>query len=693
MEQSPKLLSQDGGSLIFSLLQKSTLGHIMAGLLHQRSAIALACDEAENALRLFLQGKFDEAEGFIEERSRIRDSISGAVPIFTHCHAVILFARAGITGTEEDRKQAMERLQHAATLAGEHIPKQGWAQSIASWGMGYFVTQSPKTSSITEKELSCRIIEAEATYLSALLCFFEESLAAFFKAALLIRRAIRGYKHCNSILQSNGNSIGSEHDIGAVKLGFGGFSLAISMLPPKLLRLLSVLGFPSDRKAGLCAIEEALRGGGLRASVSGVLLLSYHVILPAFFSIPQERQQHVQSAEQVLCVLDKKYPDSFFLSFYRGRLQRLKGDLDGSIQSFLKLDKGLHLTPESKFFKVRHAWIYELGVSYMLQLKWEDAQMCWEELEKDSVWSRAFFAYMHGVCLSMQGLASDAAEEFGKVQGLMRGTMSGRVLAEEQYVSRKVKDHLLDTEAGVRSFQGSISGVEFLYLWNSFPQMPHDELERVVQILDEAESTLEVSSSSEETKLEVDSPPEPQQSWLISADDEDEPEEPEDNFAVGNLIKGTALRELGKLDAAYKCLERIREETCYVETELFVYPMAAYERALLLICRHTEKTQDSQKPANFDFLLEAKQELAVAEGFKQDYNFLWRLLGRVHAARAAIQGLMGEERSGSVERALTDEEGLNCQWNDEELSDEKINAPILNGLKGLMESEQLLSRS
>lgn len=665
----------------------------MAASPHQRSAIALACDEAENALRLFLQGKFDEAESFVEERSQTRDSVPAAVPIFTHCHAVILFAKAGITGAEEDRKQAMERLQHAATLAGENIPKQGWAQSIASWGMGYFGTQSPKTLCISEKELSCRVIEAEATYLSALLCFFEESLAAFFKAALLIRKAIRGYKHCNSILQNNGNSIGSEHDIGAVKLGFGGFSLAISMLPPKLLRLLSVLGFPSDRKAGLCAIEEALKGGGLRASVSGVLLLAYHVILPSFFSIPLERQQHVQSAEQVLCILDKNNPNSFFLSFYRGRLQRLRGDLEGSIQSFLKLDKGLHLSPESKFFKLRHAWVYELGVSYMLQLNWEDAQRCWEELEKDSVWSRAFFAYMHGVCLSMQGLAREAAEKFGKVQGLMRGKMSGKVLAEEQYVSRKVKDHALDTEEGVKTFQGRISGLEFLYLWNSFPQMPHHELEKVVQILDEAENSAVLPSGSEEVNSEEAAQSEPQQLWLLNGEEEEESENPEDDFAVGHLIKGTALRELGRLDAAFDCLNQIREETCYVETELFVYPMAAYERALLLISRHMGRTQDSQKPANFDFLHEAKQELAIAEGFKQDYNFLWRLLGRVHAARAAIHGLMGEEKTGSIEATYTAEEGLNGRWTEEELSDEKLDAPIVNEMKGLMESEQLMSRS
>jgi predicted RNase H-like HicB family nuclease len=237
-----------------------------------------ACEEAEQALKLFLQGKFDEAETFVEERVKTREQEPGVVPIFTHCHAVILFAKAGITGTEEDRKQAMDMLKEAASKAGEHIPKQGWV----AWGMGYF-SSSKAQEEITEVELSCRIIEAESTYLSAILCFFEESMAAFFRAALLTRTAIGGYRHCHSILKNQQAGNRSKHNVGAVKLGFGGFSLAISLLPPRLLRLLSVLGFPCDRAAGLDSIDQSLQGGGLRAPVGGVLLLSYHVILPSFF--------------------------------------------------------------------------------------------------------------------------------------------------------------------------------------------------------------------------------------------------------------------------------------------------------------------------------------------------------------------------------------------------------------------------
>lgn len=633
----------------------------------RHSQITSACDEAEEALKLFLQGKFDEAEVFIQERVETRDKAFNAVPIFSHCHAIILFAKAAISGTEEDRKQAMDKLREVANMATEHIPKQGWAQSIAAWGMGYF-TSSPGCSDVSEEELSCQIIEAESTFLSALLCFFEESMSSFFKGALLIRKAISGYRRCQGVLKQQ--TIGSKHEVGAIKLGFGGFSLVISMLPPKLLRLLSVLGFRCDRKAGLRDIEESLCSGGLRSSASGMLLLSYHVILPAFFSIPQEREQHIECAERVLATLHEMYPGSFFLSYYKGRLQRLKRDLPGSIEWFIKLEEGLRLTPNSKFFKMRHAWLYELGVSYMLELEWEAAEKYWAELEKDCVWSRAFFAYMHGVCLSMNGKDKHAADQFAKVPGLLRGKISGRVLAEEQYVSRKVKDHALDTLEGVKSIQARISGVEFLYLWNSFPQMPHDKLERVVQIIEEAETML-IGSTSRYTKDSIG-----RLQWMFEDSDEEDEIEMQDDYAVCSLIKGTAFRELGKLDAAHECLDNLREESCYVGAELFVFPMAAYERALLLINRHlNEVLAVTEQATNFDFLKQAQKELAIAEKFKQDYNFLWRLLGRIHAAHVAIRQLMSDEGSSNGKPSISYDDEYNEQWKDiedEQLGNEKF---------------------
>jgi len=70
----------------------------------------------------------------------------------------------------------------------------------------------------------------------------------------------------------------------------------------------------------------------------------------------------------------------------------------------------------------------------------------------------------------------------------------------------------------------------------------------------------------------------------------------------------------------------------------------------------------TQSSYNCEVQFQARKELATAEGFKQDYNFLWRLLGRVHAARGAIQCLMGEERSKSVEA----DDVNNGEWKDSE---------------------------
>lgn len=52
-----------------------------------------------------------------------------------------------------------------------------------------------------------------------------------------------------------------------------------------------------------------------------------------------------------------------------------------------------------------------------------------------------------------------------------------------------------------------------------------------------------------------------------------------------------------------------RETTCYVETELFLMPMAAYERALLLITQHTDRvSQDPNRSGDYELLLEVPKK-------------------------------------------------------------------------------------
>lgn len=54
----------------------------------------------------------------------------------------------------------------------------------------------------------------------------------------------------------------------AVSFGYGVFQLAVSLLPPSLLRVVHFLGFEGDRGAGLTSLAFARQGTDMRAPLA-----------------------------------------------------------------------------------------------------------------------------------------------------------------------------------------------------------------------------------------------------------------------------------------------------------------------------------------------------------------------------------------------------------------------------------------
>lgn len=54
----------------------------------------------------------------------------------------------------------------------------------------------------------------------------------------------------------------------AVSFGYGVFQLAVSLLPPSLLRVVHFLGFEGDRGAGLASLAFARQGCDMRAPLA-----------------------------------------------------------------------------------------------------------------------------------------------------------------------------------------------------------------------------------------------------------------------------------------------------------------------------------------------------------------------------------------------------------------------------------------
>lgn len=72
---------------------------------------------------------------------------------------------------------------------------------------------------------------------------------------------------------------------GAVNFGYGTFQICISMIPPKILKIIEFLGFEGDRAVGLKALEYTCNSEAMNAPLATLGLLWYHTVLRPFFAL------------------------------------------------------------------------------------------------------------------------------------------------------------------------------------------------------------------------------------------------------------------------------------------------------------------------------------------------------------------------------------------------------------------------
>ena len=73
--------------------------------------------------------------------------------------------------------------------------------------------------------------------------------------------------------------------LGAVNFGYGTFQLCMSMVPPKILKLIEFLGFEGDREVGLACLDYTSHSKDMKAPLATLGLLWYHTVLRPFFAL------------------------------------------------------------------------------------------------------------------------------------------------------------------------------------------------------------------------------------------------------------------------------------------------------------------------------------------------------------------------------------------------------------------------
>ncbi|XP_045543508.1 tetratricopeptide repeat protein 39C isoform X2 [Salmo salar] len=361
--------------------------------------------------------------------------------------------------------------------------------------------ESQRSGVVVVDRLQRQIIVADCQVYLAVLSFVKQELSSYIKGGWILRKAWKMYNKCHSDIsqlqetcvrrfssheedlssdQANHNSpvegAVTEEALdrlkGSVSFGYGLFHLCISMVPPHLLKIINLLGFPGDRLQGLSSLMYASESKDMKAPLATLALLWYHTVVLPFFALDgSDTQAGLEEAKAILQRKAVVYPNSSLFMFFKGRVQRLECQINSALVSF---HDALELASDQR--EIQHVCLYEIGWCSMIEMNFEDAFRSFERLKNESRWSQCYYAYLTGVCQGAAGDLDGAKCVFKDVQKLFK-RKNNQI---EQFALKRAER--LRKMSPTREL--CILGViEVLYLWKALPNCSSSKLQLMNQVL------------------------------------------------------------------------------------------------------------------------------------------------------------------------------------------------------------------
>ncbi|NXW04983.1 TT39C protein, partial [Fregetta grallaria] len=399
--------------------------------------------------------------------------------------------------------------------------------------------------------LQRQIIVADCQVYLAVLSFVKQELSAYIKGGWILRKAWKIYNKCYTDINTlqeiyqkkttqesltsdaaNDNHIAAEGVTedslnrlkGAVSFGYGLFHLCISMVPPNLLKIINLLGFPGDRLQGLSSLMYASESKDMKAPLATLALLWYHTVVRPFFALDgSDNKAGLKEAKEILAKKESAYPNSSLFMFFKGRIQRLE-----VLRVFFLLTD----------FSSPHFVMFSLCWCSMIEMNFKDAFESFERLKNESRWSQCYYAYLTAVCQGATGDVSGAQNVFKEVQKLFK-RKNNQI---EQFSVKKAdrfRKQMPTKELCV------LASIEVLYLWKALPNCSLSNLQHMSQACQDVD----------------------------------------DSSAVGlrNLLLGAIHKCLGNSEDAVQFFQRAAKDELCRQNNLYVQPYACYELGCLLL--------------------------------------------------------------------------------------------------------------
>ncbi|XP_070831177.1 tetratricopeptide repeat protein 39C-like isoform X1 [Chaetodon trifascialis] len=434
-------------------------------------------------------------------------------PLMSFGASFVSFLNAMMTFEEEKMQMAFEDLKATERLCESE--NTGVIETIKNKIKRSMDSQRSGVAAVDR--LQRQIIIADCQVYLAVLSFIKQELSSYIKGGWILRKAWKMYNKCYSDIThlqegsrrraseqqampppslSSSSSDMSHHSRssspgpspfqrpdgvspealdrlkGSVSFGYGLFHLCISMVPPHLLKIVNLLGFPGDRLQGLSALTYASESKDMKAPLATLALLWYHTVVQPFFALDgTDTQAGLMEAKSILQQREAIYPNSSLFMFFKGRVQRLECQISSALTSFRD---ALDLASDQR--EIQHVCLYEIGWCSMIELNYREAYRAFERLKTESRWSQCYYAYLTGVCQGATGDLEGAVSVFKDVQRLFK-RKNNQIELFSMKRAEKLRSTSLSKELCI------LSVIEILYLWKALPNCSAAKLQTMTQVL------------------------------------------------------------------------------------------------------------------------------------------------------------------------------------------------------------------
>ncbi|XP_061593541.1 tetratricopeptide repeat protein 39C-like isoform X1 [Cololabis saira] len=553
-------------------------------------------DDAEMALQginMLLNNGFKESDELFK-RYRTQS------PLMSFGASFVSFLNAMMTFEEEKMQMACDDLRTTEKLC--ESDSAGVLETIRNKIKKSMYSQ--RSGVLVVDRLQRQIIVADCQVYLAVLSFVKQELSAYIKGGWILRKAWKMYNKCHSDISQlqegcqrrpsgNQESLSADnanHNApvengvtaealdrlkGSVSFGYGLFHLCISMVPPHLLKIINLLGFPGDRLQGLSSLMYASESKDMKAPLATLALLWYHTVVLPFFALDgSDTHTGLQEAKAILQRKSVVYPNSSLFMFFQGRVQRLECHINSALACF---HDALELASDQR--EIQHVCLYEIGWCSMIEMNFEDAYRAFERLKNESRWSQCYYAYLTGVCQGASGDLDGANRVFKDVQKLFK-RKNNQI---EQFAVKRA-DRLRKVSP---TKELCILGIiEVLYLWKALPNCSPSKLQIMNQVL---QSIDEVSCRG-----------------------------------LKYLLLGSIHKCHGNMRDAVQSFQLAARDDYGRHINSYIQPYAVYELGCILL----GKPETVGKGRSF--LLQAKEDFT-------GYDFENRLHVRIHSALASLK--------------------------------------------------------